>query len=41
MTEAKTVRWHHYFNGHEFEHAAGDGEEQESLACCGPWVGHD
>ena len=26
MTEAKTVRWHHYFNGHEFEHATGVGD---------------
>ena len=26
-------------NGHEFEHALGDGEGQGSLACCSPW-GH-
>ena len=26
-------------NGHEFEQALGDGEGQESLACCSPW-GH-
>ena len=26
--------WHHWLDGHEFEHAA-DG--QGSLACCGPW----
>ena len=25
------------FHGHEFEQAAGDGEGQESLACCNPW----
>ena len=24
-------------NGHEFEHALGDGEGQVSLACCNPW----
>ena len=23
--------------GHEFEEALGDGEGQESLACCNPW----
>ena len=28
--------WHHQLNGHEFEQALGDGEEQESLACCSP-----
>ena len=33
MTEDETV------NGHEFEQALGDGEGQESLACCSPW-GH-
>ena len=31
------VEWHHRFNGHEFEQAPGDGEGQESLACCNPW----
>ena len=25
------------FHGHEFEQGAGDGEGQESLACCNPW----
>ena len=29
--------WHHRLNGHEFEKALGDGEGQESLACCSPW----
>ena len=29
--------WHHQLNGHEFEQAPGDGEGQESLACCSPW----
>ena len=33
------VGWHYHFNGHEFEQAPGDGEGQESLACCSPW-GH-
>ena len=28
------VGWHHWFNGHEFEQAPGDGEGQRSLACC-------
>ena len=31
------VGWHH-LNGHGFEQALGDGEEQGSLACCSPWV---
>ena len=35
------VGWHHQLNGHESEQAPGDGERQESLACCSPWVGHD
>ena len=33
------VGWHHRLNGHEFEHALGDGDGQGSLACCSPW-GH-
>ena len=33
------VGWHHRLDGHEFEQARGDGEEQGSLAGCGPW-GH-
>ena len=33
------VGWHHGLNGHQFEQAPGDGEEQGSLACCSPW-GH-
>ena len=33
------AEWHHQHNGHEFEQTLGDGEEQGSLACCGPW-GH-
>ena len=31
------VGWHHWLNGHEFNQAPGDGEGQESLACCSPW----
>ena len=37
MTEDEMVCWHHQLNGHEFEQASGDGEGQESLACCSPW----
>ena len=39
MTEDKMVRWYHRLNGHDFEQALGDGEGQESLACCSSW-GH-
>ena len=28
------VREHHQLNGHEFEQALGDGEEQGILVCC-------
>ena len=38
-TEDEMVGWYHQLNGHEFEQALGDGEEQGSLACCSPW-GH-
>ena len=44
MTEDEMVGWHHWFNGHEFKQAPGDGKGQGSLACCSPWghrVGHD
>ena len=37
MTEDEMVGWHHGLNGHEFGEALGDGEGQESLACCSPW----
>ena len=30
-------RWHHRFDGHEFEQAPGVGDGQGSLACCSPW----
>ena len=32
------VGWHHQLNGSEFEQIPGDGEGQESLACCSPGV---
>ena len=35
MTEDKMVGWHHLLDGHEFEQAPGDSEEQGSLA----WTG--
>ena len=38
MTEDKTVGWHHWLDGHEFEQAAGVGDGQGSLVCCSPWV---
>ena len=37
MTEDEMVGWHLRLNGHEFEQTPGDGEGQESLACCAPW----
>ena len=37
MTGDETVGWHHRLNAREFEQASGDGERQESLACCCPW----
>ena len=33
MTEEEMVG----LDGHGFENALGDGEEQGSLACCSPW----
>ena len=33
------VGWHHRLDGHVFEQAPGDSEEQGNLACCSPW-GH-
>ena len=38
-TEDEMVGWRHRLHEHEFEQALGDGEGQESLACCSPW-GH-
>ena len=37
-TEDEMVGWHHWLNGCEFGQALGDGEGQESLACCSPGV---
>ena len=37
--ENEMVGWHLRLNGCEFEQTPGDGEGQESLACCSPW-GH-
>ena len=37
MTKDETVRWHHQFNGQEFEQTLGDDEGQGSLVCCSPW----
>ena len=37
MTEDEMVGWHNRLNGHEFEQALGDSEEQRSLVCCSLW----
>ena len=39
--EGEKERWHHWFNGHEFEHAPGDDEGQGSLVCCNPRSGKE
>ena len=31
--------WHHQLDGHKFEQALGDGDEQGSMVCCSP-CGH-
>ena len=36
VTEDEMVGWHHQVNGHELRQTPGDGERQESLACCSP-----
>ena len=36
MTEQEMVGWLNQLDGHEFEHAPGDGDGQGSLACCSP-----
>ena len=36
-TEDEMVRWHHQFDGHEFEQALRVGDGQGSLVCCSPW----
>ena len=38
-TQDEMVGWHHWLNGHEFEHTPGDSKRQGSLVCCSPW-GH-
>ena len=37
--EPLQARWHHQFNGHEFEQTLEDSEGQGSLVCCSP-LGH-
>ena len=39
MTEDEMDGWHHGLDGHEFEQAPGDSDEQGSLVCYGSW-GH-
>ena len=36
-TEDEMVGWHHRLDGHEFEHAPGDGERQGNPLCSSPW----
>ena len=36
-TKDEMVGWHNRLNGHEFEQALGNGDEQGSLVCCCPW----
>ena len=36
MTEDEMVGWHHWLDGHEFEHAPGVGDGQGIPACCSP-----
>ena len=40
-TEDEMVGWHHWLNGHEFEHGLGVGDGQGSLACCSLWGGKE
>ena len=37
MTEDEMVVWYHQLDGHEHKSTPGDGEGQESMACCSPW----
>ena len=37
-TEDEMVGCHHWFHGHEFEHAPGVGDALGSLVCCSPWA---
>ena len=36
-TEDEMVRWHHRFDGREFEWTPGVGDGQGGLACCNSW----
>ena len=36
-TEDEMVGCYHWFSGHEFELAPGDGDRHGSLVCCNPW----
>ena len=38
MTEDEMVGWHHRVNGHEFEHALGDGEVLGSYCIAISWA---
>ena len=38
-TEDEIIGWHHWLDGHEFEHALGLGDGLGSLVCYSPW-GH-
>ena len=35
-TEDEMAGWHHWLDGHEFEHAPGVGDAQGSQTCCSP-----
>ena len=35
--EDEMVRWHHRWDGDEFEQAPGEGKGPGSLVCCSPW----
>ena len=35
--EDEMVGWHHWLNGHEFEHPPGVGDGQGGRECCSPW----
>ena len=37
MAEDKIVRWHKWFNAHEFEQTLGVDDGQGGLVCCSPW----
>ena len=36
-TEDEMVEWHHWLDGHEFEHYQEDSDGQRSLVCCSSW----